>query len=361
MRIGDNITFEKKAEFSRELTQNVEDYFKRTGEKKRDHPLMFLKAAFMLAWFGGAYYLLVFTTHTWIEAILYTLLLSFAAIGIGFNVQHDANHGALSSRKWVNYIFGYTLDIIGGSSFFWRKSHNIAHHTYTNIQGEDDDIDFGILARMAPDQPRRRMHAYQHIYLWFLYGLIFFRWHFDFKAFKRSLLPSSNGTHINLMDRVMFWAGKIIFWNLAFIIPMLYHSWWTVLACYAFGIFSIGFVAAIIFSLAHSMNETEHPLPNPETLRIPSEWMVHQLKTTVNFSPNNPFLTFYLGGLNYQVEHHLFHRISHIHYPRIAPIVEKTCKKFGIRYRVNKTFWSAIHSHYLFLKRMGQSRHMTSH
>ncbi|MDP2676148.1 MAG: acyl-CoA desaturase [bacterium] len=348
------ITFAKATTFSEELQKNVEEYFKTTGEKKRDNPLMFFKAALMFAWCGAAYYLLIFTTNTWVEAIGYTLFLSFAVLGIGLNVQHDGNHGAFSKRKWVNYIMGYSLDIIGGSSFFWRKKHNIAHHTYTNIQGADDDIDLGIFARMAPEQPWRRFHRFQHIYLWFLYGLMFFRWHFDFEAFRKSLFPPKDGPQPGTWDRITFLGGKIIFFNLAFIIPMLYHPWWGVLVCYAFGIFSISAVTAIVFSLAHTMDETEFPLPNPQTLHIPSEWMKHQLQTTVNFSPNNPLLTFYLGGLNYQVEHHLFTRISHIHYPKLAPIVQETCKKFGIHYRVNTTLWGAIQSHYQFLKKMGQ-------
>lgn len=339
---------------ARSLKKNVEAYFKKTGEKKRDHPLMFFKVALMIAWFGIAYYLLIFTTNTWMEAVGYTLLFSFAILGIGLNIQHDANHEAFSKRKWVNYLMGYTLDIIGGSSFFWRRKHNVAHHTYTNIQGADDDIDLGILARVAPEQPLRRFHRFQHIYLWFLYGLMFFRWHFGIKEFRKSIYPPPHEPRISARDRIMFLAGKIIFFNLAFVVPMLYHPWWGVLLCYAFGIFSISFITAIVFSLAHTMDETEFPLPDTRTLQMPSEWMIHQLRTTVNFSPNNPFLTFYLGGLNYQVEHHLFTRISHIHYPRLAPIVQKTCEKFGIRYRVNKTLWGALRSHYRFLKKMGQ-------
>lgn len=350
----EKITFAKGTAFSEELQKNIEEYFKITGEKKRDHPLMFFKAGLMVAWFGAAYYLLIFTTNTWIEAIGYTLLLAFATLGIGLNIQHDANHGAFSKRKWLNYIMGYSLDMIGGSSFFWRRKHNIAHHTYTNIHGADDDIDIGILARVAPEQPLRRFHRFQHMYMWFLYGLMFFRWHFDIEAFRKSIRPPSNEPRFGIWDRIMFLAGKIMFWNIAFIIPMLYHPWWGVFLCYIFGIFSISVIAAIVFSLAHTMDETEFPLPDTHTLHMPDEWMKHQLRTTVNFSPNNPFLTFYLGGLNYQIEHHLFTRISHIHYPHLAPIVQKTCEKFGIRYRINKTLWGAIRSHYQFLKKMGR-------
>ena len=205
----------------------------------------------------------------------------------------------------------------------------------------------------TPEQPLRRFHRFQHIYLWFLYGLVFFRWQFDMKAFRKSIRPPSDESRFGARDRIIFWVGKLIFLNLIFVIPMLYHPWWAVLACYIFGIFSIGLVATIIFSLAHCVNEAEHPLPDTDTSRIKSEWMVHQLQTTANLAPQNPVLSFNLGGQNHQIEHHLFYKICHIHYPKMAKIIKETCDTFNIPYKVNPSFWSAIKSHYLFLKKMG--------
>ena len=76
--------------------------------------------------------------------------------------------------------------------------------------------------------------------------------------------------------------------------------------------------------------------------------------TTVDFSRRNRVLSWFLGGLNFQVEHHLFHRICHIHYPALSKLVESTCEEFGIRYAANKSFLAAVASHWRWLHRMGQ-------
>lgn len=350
------IKFSKATQLKKELEKNINDYFERTGEKKQDHPLMFLKAFLMLLWLGGSYAMLIFVAHSWTEGMIYAASLALAIGGVTFNIQHDANHRALSQHKWVNRIFGFTLDICGSSSYFWKFKHNIAHHSYTNIEGADTDIAVGKFARMAPEQPHYDIHRFQHLYIWFIYGFMGIQMHFinDFKRLVRNLLskpefPAPRGW--NLLE---FVSGKIIFFSLAFVIPFFFYSWWIVLLFYFAIMFSIGLLAAVVFQLAHCVDEAEHPMPDLQTLQMPDEWFVHQLRTTVNFAPDNVLATFYLGGLNHQVEHHLFHKITHIHYPKMAVIVEATCKKFGIPYKSHPSIISAIKSHYDFLKRMGQ-------
>lgn len=344
-----------RPQFKKELERKVEEYFSKKQKKLQDHPLMFSKAFLMLAWFFASYMLLVFFAGTFIEALLYALSLTFAIGGVVFNIQHDANHGAFSKRKWLNSIMGFTLDMCGGSSYMWNYKHNITHHTFTNIHNVDEDLDFGKLARMAPDQRAYWFHRFQHIYIWFLYGLTALRWQFV-SDFKRLLVgitkwgaPMPRG-----WDMAFFWIGKGIFFGLAFVLPLLFHPWYWVVLFYFCIAFIFGLFAAIAFQLAHCVDEVDHPLPNEATNKMSDEWFVHQLKTTVNFAPENFFLTFYLGGLNFQVEHHLFSKISHIHYPNISPIIEKTCARFGIPYKFHPTFWGAITSHYRFLKRMGR-------
>ncbi len=108
-----------------------------------------------------------------------------------------------------------------------------------------------------------------------------------------------------------------------------------------------------VFQMAHVVNGVEQPLPNKNNI-ITNEWAVHQLRTTANFAKDNKLLNWYVGGLNFQIEHHLFPNICHIHYPKIAPIVEKTALDFGIAYNTKSTFLNALKSHIKRLKELGE-------
>jgi linoleoyl-CoA desaturase len=84
-------------------------------------------------------------------------------------------------------------------------------------------------------------------------------------------------------------------------------------------------------------------------------WAVHQVETTVDFARGSRVLTWLLGGLNFQIEHHLFPRMCHVNYPAIAPVVEQTCRDYGVDYKQNATLCSALRSHYRWLRAMGRS------
>ena len=83
-------------------------------------------------------------------------------------------------------------------------------------------------------------------------------------------------------------------------------------------------------------------------------WAIHQLKTTVNFGAKSKIINWYTGGLNHQVEHHIFPHISHIHYGKISKIVRDTAKEFNLPYKEYKTTRKAIAAHFKFLKEMGR-------
>ena len=86
-----------------------------------------------------------------------------------------------------------------------------------------------------------------------------------------------------------------------------------------------------------------------------TDWAVHQVQTTVDFARRSRVLSWFLGGLNFQVEHHLFSKICHIHYPALSKVVEETCREFGIVYASHKTFWSALASHARWVTLMGRA------
>jgi linoleoyl-CoA desaturase len=350
------LTFARDTGFHDEVKRRVLAYFERTGLSQQDSPRMHLKTAVLLLWFGASYALLVFAaTSVWQGALL-SASLALAMGGIGFGIQHDANHGAYSSRAAVNRVMAMTLDMLGASSYLWRVQHNLSHHTYTNIEGADDDINFVPFARLSPGQPRYRLHHLQQFYLWALYWFLFPKWNFvdDFKNVTRGRIggrrfPRPRGRH--LIELV---GGKMLFFGWAFAIPLLVHSWWVVLLFYATTALVLGTTLAVVFMLAHCVVEADCPERPRDTERLPRSWAVHQVLTTVDFARGNRLLTWYVGGLNFQIEHHLFPRICHVHHPRIAEIVQATCAEFGVRYNAHESFFGALASHWRWLRRMGQ-------
>jgi linoleoyl-CoA desaturase len=251
---------------------------------------------------------------------------------------------------------GMTLDMLGASSYLWRFKHNVFHHTYTNLSGADDDIEFLPFARLSPAQPRYRMHRFQQCYLWALYWFLFPKWNLidDFKGALQARIggqpfPRPRGAH--LAELV---GGKALFYGWAFVVPALFHPWWVVLLFYATTSLVLGSTLAIVFMLAHCVEEADFPVPRQGTDRMADAWAVHQVRTTVDFARGNRLLTWYVGGLNFQIEHHLFPRICHVHYPRIAAIVQAACAEHGVRYSAHETFLGALSSHWRWLRRMGR-------
>ncbi|MHC4933729.1 MAG: fatty acid desaturase family protein [Planctomycetota bacterium] len=326
-----------------------------TRRSPRDCMGMYVKTAIVLGAFAAFYVLLVFVSTAWWQAIPLAIGLGLAVAAIGFNVQHDGGHKAYSRRDWVNRLMAMWLDVIGASSLIWARKHNSLHHTYTNLEGHDDDLDVGFWARLSPRQDRHWFHRLQHIYLWGLYTVLVPKWQFvdDFKDLLRGKVGSHRLQRPRGWDLVQFIGGKVVFLFIAFVLPSLYHPIGIVLLLYFVAAATTGFVLSVVFQLAHVVEEAQFPQPDPSNGRVSTPWAIHQLQTTVDFARRNRALSWFIGGLNFQVEHHLFPRICHLHYPKISRIVEKACRNAGIRYYAFPTLSSAIRSHYRWLKRMG--------
>jgi linoleoyl-CoA desaturase len=276
---------------------------------------------------------------------------------MGFNIQHDGGHQAYSNHRWINKLMAMTLDLLGGSSYVWAKKHNSIHHSYANITGHDDDINLGLLGRLSPHQKRLKFHRLQHFYLWALYGLLPIKWLFydDFRDVITGRIGGHRLARPKGWDLVILIGGKMVFFSLAFVIPLLLHPAWAVLLFYMTAAFVQGVALAVVFQLAHCVEEAGFPLPREDTGRMESAWAVHQVETTVNFARGNRLLSWFIGGLNFQIEHHLFPRICHVHYPAISPLVQETCREFGLRYLTQKTFLAGVVSHFRWLRRMGMA------
>ncbi|MBW4683181.1 MAG: acyl-CoA desaturase [Microcoleus vaginatus WJT46-NPBG5] len=352
------ITFSKSIGFRKELNRRVEAYFETENISQRDNLAMYLKTAIICAWVLSAWLFILFVPSSGLVKILGCVVLALGMVAFAFNVGHDANHGSYSSRKWVNSLFGFALDVLGASSYLWRYSHNKLHHTYTNIAEHDFDINGEGLVRLSPDQESRWFYRYQHIYTWLLYG--FLQTHWFVEDINVLLLKRKYYNHEiptpKPVDVITFFAFKV-FW-LAYVIGLpLWLGYTPLQIIVGFVITTVifSFLVALVFRVAHVVDNAEFITPHPETSNVDDEWAICQVRTTVDFAPKNHFLNWYLGGLNYQVIHHLFPHICHIHYPKLSKIVKEVCDEFDVEYRVNETFAEAIVANYRLVKALGNS------
>jgi linoleoyl-CoA desaturase len=316
---------------------------------------MHAKTAVILGWFAASYALLLLLggTSAWLVAAL-TVSIALATAGIGFSVMHDANHGAYARSRAVNRAWGLALDLVGASSYVWRFKHNVQHHTYANVDGMDADIDAAPFLRLAPMQPRRAHHRGQHLYAWVLYGVLALKWWFvdDVLDVLRGSLHGHPFPRPRGFELAAYVGGKAVFVAWTLVIPLLvFRSGWVVVP-FVLGSLALGVVLAVVFQLAHAVPDAEFHAAGAGVM--PTGWAAHQVGATVDFAPSNRLLCWYVGGLNFQIEHHLFPDVCHVHYPALAGIVETTCRESGIPYRSSPTLRAAIAGHYRYLRSLGR-------
>ena len=275
---------------------------------------------------------------------------------IAFCVQHDANHGAYFRQRRYNHLVGWSADVLlGFSSYAWRVKHNVAHHTYTNVDEFDADATQVPLARFAPSQKARPWYRFQQYYIWPMYTLMGLRWQTvgDIVAFRKGAVGKSALRTPRGWALAGVFGGKLFFVTWALVIPMLVYPWWAVLAAYVGFAMITSLIMATTFQLAHCVEEAS--FASADELREERRlWAVHEVETTVNFCPRNPVMTWMLGGLNFQIEHHLFPKVPHTHYPKIAEIVRRNCALHGVRYSSHSSLGGALRSHFLHLRAMGR-------
>jgi linoleoyl-CoA desaturase len=340
------------------VRQRVDAYFKENNLSKHSDATMVTKTIVLLsAYILPFIAILTFHPAFGTSLILWTIM-GLGVAGIGMSVMHDANHGSYSSNSTVCYLIGHSLNLIGGSVFNWKLQHNLLHHTYTNIVDHDDDIEDKLVLRFSPHTQVKWFHKVQFVYAFLFYGILTLYWTLlkDFIQFARY---TKNGVNKNstTQNRIMLLkiiASKLIYFAVILVVPVMLFNipFLHVLTGFLLMHFVAGLVLTVVFQLAHSVEGTSHPLPCSKGT-LENNWAVHQMNTTVNFSKNNKFLCWYLGGLNFQVEHHLFPNICHVHYPQIAGIVKATAAEFGIPYLEKQSFGEALISHIRTLRRFG--------
>jgi len=342
----------QKEDFFSVLKTRIEDYLTKNKISRFADRRMYVKTAFWFGAFALLYYLIIAQVFSKPVLLVLCMLMVIVKGYIAVNVSHDALHGAYSSSPKVNRWMGFTFDIFGLSSYVWKMTHNYRHHIFTNIHGFDHDIDKSILLRLSPKDPWYSFHRFQHFYIMFLYALVGLNWIFFsdyqyiYNEYKKGGVPKD--------EVVPFFSFKILNIALMFVIPLTVMdiTWWQFLMGYIALQMVGGFAVALVFQLAHLVEDVQFPEPNEGGL-INKTWAEHEMETSANFGTNSWLTNWLTGGLNFQIEHHLFPYICHVHYKEISPIVKAAAKEYGLPYVENHSAWKAVHSHVRHLKKLG--------
>ncbi len=355
------ITFESNTntEFYKTLQQRVREYFKENNISRFGNTGMVIKTIFMISLYVVPFILIntIFVENA-LLTILSWLVMGFGMAGVGLSIMHDANHGAYSKNDTVNKLLGLVINGVGGSDVNWRIQHNVLHHTYTNVTGYDEDIDPGKVMRFTPRAERLKIHRFQHIYAWFFYGLMTLMWCTakDFiqaaRFNRQDLLKTQNITYSRLVRNIII--TKVLYFAIIFGLPFTFSvlPWYGTVLCFLMMHFIAGVTLAAIFQPAHVVPTSTYPMPNDSGV-VEADWAVNQLYNTANFAPKSTWFSWYVGGLNFQVEHHLFPNISHVHYKKLSEIVKKTASEYNLPYYSYKTFFGAIKEHTKMLHDLG--------
>ncbi len=350
------VTFNNKiSPFFDTLRERVDAYFATNNIKQTGNYKLYTKTIVLAVGVLATYAVLVFLNPPVWLAIILCCIFGLNLAAIGFNVMHDGAHGSFSSRKWVNNFGAFTLNMMGGSSYIWKIKHNINHHTFTNIEGMDSDIDIKFWMRLHKEQKHYWFHKFQYLYFIIFYGSSYLMWvyYLDFAKYFSSKISTTSFRRMELKDHFSFWISKVVYTGFFIVIPIILVGLIPTLIGYSITVIVCGITISIVFQLAHIVEHTEFPMPDLITNKIETEWAIHQVITTADFATHNKFISWYVGGLNFQVIHHLFPKVSHIHYPNIYQIVKDTCEQYNVPYKEYPTIFSAIKSHVSQLKELG--------
>lgn len=352
------ITFSKSNnEFYLSLKASVEQYFAQNKIKKTGDWRLFIKTIILVTTAIALYCLLIFAPLAGWLALLFCCFLGFTLASIGFCTMHDANHGSYSTKQKLNDFLGLSLNALGASSYFWKQKHNIIHHTYTNVDGVDDDIAKSPIIRQCESQKWVPAHKIQYLYMLPIYSLSTIFWIFimDFTKYFSRKIYTTEAWKMTAKNHIIFWATKILYVFFYMVLPIMVWGWLPWLAGYMVLNVTMGITLSLVFQLAHVVENTEFEhVPLDTNKHFETAWAEHQVKTTSNFAMGNQVVSWFVGGLNFQIEHHLFPRVSHIHYPAISKIVMAKCAEFNLPYNKYETMTGALVSHFRVMKFLGK-------
>jgi linoleoyl-CoA desaturase len=338
------------------MKARVNEHFTSLALSPKADAAMVVKSCVLLALAFVPYGLILSNRFTAWPMLLLAVVMGVGMAGIGFGIAHDALHGAYSSSPRLNAVLGTSFDALGASSYLWKITHNIVHHTYTNIHGVDEDLAVSPLLRLSPDADRRLYHRFQHFYAFPLYACTTLFWVFikDYRQLVQRDLGPYRDKHHDTSRVAFLLLAKACYYSYALLVPLLvvHIAWWQVLVGFLVMHLTAGIILGVVFQLAHVVEATDYPLPD-DVGAMQSDWWLHEMRTTADFARRNRLVSWYVGGLNFQIEHHLFPRVCSIHYPKISAIVQDVAGKYGLPYHTYPTLRAAIGSHYRMLRQLG--------
>jgi linoleoyl-CoA desaturase len=347
-----------KSNFFKNLKVKVDAYFVQRQLDPAGNGKLYLKGALQVLSAVALYVVLVFFTPHAAVSILLCVILGLNLGVIGFNIMHEGGHQTFSKHSWINRASAYFLNVLGGNTYYWKIKHNINHHTYTNIEGMDSDIDVKPFMRLHEAQPWHTYHRFQYVYGLLLYGISYLAWIFyeDFEKYcTGKVSPNNERKRLSLKEHIIFWFTKIMFIGAYVIVPIITVGWMPWLIGFLVITFTCGLIISIVFQLAHVIEGTQFHVAGARGENERQDWALHQISSTANFATSSKTLHWLLGGLNFQIEHHLFPRISHIHYPAISKIVKEACRESNIVYNEYTSMFKAVASHLALLKKLGKA------
>ena len=345
--------------FFQSVKNSVDEYFSNNQLRKTGNWKLYAKALILIPFSISLYFYMILGDYGVIIGIFLSILLALSLVCIAFNVMHDACHGSYSGKKWVNELMGFSMNALGSNAFIWKIKHNIIHHTYTNIDGVDDDLSNGPLLRLCPTQKWRPIHRYQFLYMFILYSVSTLAWMLgsDFYKYFSKKIHNTPISKIDLKEHVIFWFSKLFYIFFYAAVPIYFVGWQAWLVGFLILHATMGLILSIVFQLAHVVEKTSFEVAEQNQKTIAYEWAVHEIKTTADFAPQNSVISWFVGGLNFQIEHHLFPNISHVHYPALSKIVRKQCELFGLPYNYYRSLTQAVSSHVRLMKKLGRSQY----
>lgn len=338
----------------RNLSQLVNEHFKRTYASKYANSAWWIKNSFFITAYFSAFFLFFVLENQWF-LMLDALVIGVLTVVIGISIGHDAAHGAISEKKWINRFGLLAFHLVGANSTIWCDRHNNGHHPYVNIPGHDTDIEQTQLVRFSSATNHQWFHKFQVFYLPFLLCFYTLNWFFhrDVKDVI-SLLKQNQSFKGSLIVLIGFLLTKGWHIGLLLLLPSYLHqvSWKEWLPYFLFIHLSASLFVSVVLLAAHIGDEQEFPIPD-ENGYINTSFLEHQLKTTADFGTSNPIFNLLFGGFNHHVAHHLFPNINHVHYPKLTPIIKQYLLENGLPYMEHRTWSLSMKSHYLLLLREG--------
>jgi linoleoyl-CoA desaturase len=343
--------------FFQSVKISVDAYFKTQKLKRTGNWKLYLKAWILIPAAICIYLFLLLGHYALLTGILASFFFGLTLVCIAFNVMHDACHNSFSEKKWVNNMMGLTMNALGSNAFIWKVKHNIIHHTYTNIDQIDDDIANGPLLRQCSTQKWMPIHRFQFVYMFALYGVSTLSWALgtDFARYFRKRIHNTPIKRIDVKQHVIFWASKLLYVFFYALLPIDVLGWQPWLIGFLIIHITMGLTLSVVFQLAHIVEKTKFDVADGTHKVIGSEWAIHEIRTTADFAPGNKIISWLVGGLNFQIEHHLFPQVSHIHYAALSKIVRQQCELFGLPYNYYPTVGQALFSHVRLMRRLGDT------